>query len=99
MRENAVATQAFSDERAQRQGKLSAVETLHFHRRMTEADAEGAKRLVSAFEALHAALSPEQQASADPIFGEFGDRRSSSGGMGKAGPTAKAPGKSAPKPQ
>ena len=92
MRENAAASQAIYEERAQRKGTLTAVDTLRIFQRMTETNAEGVKRLVPAFETLYAALSPEQQAKADQIFGEFGSDR----GRGSAG--GKSTGKSNPKP-
>jgi|SRR5579862_896953 len=70
MRENG---QKMRDEVAQRSAKLktmNAVDDLKSYQMITDEHADGLKRLIPAFEALYAKMTPAQQKNADLVFGE-----------------------------
>lgn len=57
--------------RAARPLTLTAPDDLRAHAAATRAQADGMARLVPAFDALYAALSPDQRAAADQVFRQF----------------------------
>lgn len=57
--------------RAARPLTLTAPDDLRAHAAATQAQADGMARLVPAFDALYAALSPDQRAAADQVFRQF----------------------------
>lgn len=70
MREN---EQKMHDQITARSAKLTtmtAVDDLRSYRRIADEHADGLKRLVPAFEALYAQMTPAQQKHADYVFGE-----------------------------
>jgi hypothetical protein len=51
---------------------MSALDDMKQYQQITQANADGTKRLVDAFEPLYASLSPEQKKLADTNFREGG---------------------------
>ena len=49
---------------------MNAVDDLRSYQKITDEHADGLKRLLPAFEALYAKMSPAQQKNADRVFGE-----------------------------
>jgi protein CpxP len=70
MSANAQKMRASIAERSSALKHMSAVEDLHSYERVADEHAEGLKRLVPAFEALYAKMSPAQQKNADHVFAE-----------------------------
>ena len=65
--------QKMRDEVAERSAKLktmNAVDDLRSYQMITDEHADGLKRLIPAFEALYAKMTPAQQKNADHVFGE-----------------------------
>jgi hypothetical protein len=56
--------------RAAKQKTMTAVDDLRSYRMIADEHADGLKRLVPAFEALYAQMTPAQQKHADHVFGE-----------------------------
>jgi protein CpxP len=71
MRDNARHQEAAAAARAARPLTLTAPDDLRAHAAAAQAQADGMARLVPAFDALYAALSPEQRAAADQVFQQF----------------------------
>jgi LTXXQ motif family protein len=74
MRENAQTVRSLADQRNLNQKTMSAVDDLNSYEAITEAHAEGLKKLVPAFRALYDAMSPEQNRNADAVFSRFNRR-------------------------
>jgi len=70
MRDNGQAMRASMADRSTRLKTMTAVEDLKSYEAVADAHADGLKRLVPAFEALYAAMTPDQQQRADHMFGE-----------------------------
>jgi hypothetical protein len=68
MRDNDKARQAGWADKAARGKTMNAADSLKFMQIMTDQHASGLKQLVPQFEALYAALSPEQKKQADKAF-------------------------------
>ena len=68
MREDAQTVGALVLERREKAATMNAVDDLRTYQAIAEAHATGVAKLVSAFEALYAAMSPEQQKNADRTF-------------------------------
>jgi hypothetical protein len=74
MRENAAHMDQAYRARAE-SPSMNAVEDLRTYTAIAQAHAEDMQRLLPAFQALYAALSPQQQHTADEVFREFEQRR------------------------
>ena len=68
MRDNAQAVGTLAEERRQKAQSMSAVDDLRSYQAIAEAHAAGIAKLASAFEALYAVMTPDQQKNADAIF-------------------------------
>jgi len=68
MRDNAQAVGSLATERRQKASSMNAVDDLRAYQKIADAHAAGLDKLVPAFEALYAAMSPDQQKNADAIF-------------------------------
>jgi hypothetical protein len=71
MRDNAEAIHRLIEERNQNQKAMDAVDDLRSYEQLTEAQAEGIKRLLPAFETLYASMSDDQKKNADIVFSSF----------------------------
>ncbi len=71
MRENARQQEAAAAARASRPLTLTAPDNLRAHASAAQVQADAMARLVPAFDALYAALSPDQRAAADQVFQQF----------------------------
>lgn len=71
MRENARQQEAAGAARASRPLTLAAPDDLRAHASAAQAQADAMARLVPVFDALYAALSPDQRAAADQVFQQF----------------------------
>jgi periplasmic protein CpxP/Spy len=69
MRENAKTFRASVTDRSTRLKTMNAVDDLRSFEVIADEHSEGLKRLVPAFAALYAAMTPEQQKHADHVFG------------------------------
>jgi hypothetical protein len=72
MRENAHTMGELYRQRVAQRNTMSALDDMKQYQQITQANAEGTKRLVDAFEPLYAGLSPEQKKLADTNFREGG---------------------------
>ena len=68
MRDNAQTVGSLAAERRQKAQSMNAVEDLRAYQAIAEAHAAGIGKLVTAFDALYAAMPPEQQKNADAVF-------------------------------
>lgn len=68
MRDDAKAMDALIQERTDHSQSMNAVEDLQSYSKITEARAEGAKKLIPVFSALYASMSPAQKHEADIMF-------------------------------
>jgi len=68
MRDNAKAMDALVRERNRHRATMNAVDDLKSYEQIADAHAEGLKKLIPAFDALYAKMTPEQQKNADTIF-------------------------------
>ncbi|MGH2443134.1 MAG: Spy/CpxP family protein refolding chaperone [Chloroflexota bacterium] len=68
IREDAQTVGTLVLERREKATTMNAVDDLRAYQAITEAHAAGIAKLVSAFEALYTAMSPEQQKNADAVF-------------------------------
>ncbi|HET9114012.1 MAG TPA: Spy/CpxP family protein refolding chaperone [Burkholderiales bacterium] len=68
MREDAKTMDALIQARVDHSQSMNAVEDLESYSRITEARAEGAKKLIPVFSALYASMSPAQKHEADTMF-------------------------------
>ncbi len=57
-------------ERSTKRKSMTAVDDLHSYEMIADEHADGLKRLIPAFEALYAKMTPAQQKHADYVFGE-----------------------------
>jgi periplasmic protein CpxP/Spy len=73
MRANAKMMDALLVER-QHDTNRSAVDSLHWYQRLTEAHAAALKKFVPAFDALYAVLSARQRETADTVFQQLGQQ-------------------------
>lgn len=80
MRQNAAHTDALQRDRANRVTAMTASEDMRANAEVARAHADDVQRLVPAFDALYAAMTPEQKVTADRTFHEFQGR----GGPGRA---------------
>jgi hypothetical protein len=75
MREDAQTMRQLSAQRMKGIETESALDNMRDYAQLTQAHADGAKKLVAAFEPLYSSLSPEQKRMADTAFrGTFGAR-------------------------
>ncbi|KMZ11349.1 2-polyprenylphenol hydroxylase [Candidatus Burkholderia humilis] len=72
MRENAHTMGDLYRQRVAQRDSMSALDDIKQYAQITQADADGTKRLVDAFEPLYASLSPEQKKLADDSFRHTG---------------------------
>ena len=70
MRDNGQAMRADMTDRSTRLKTMTAVDDLKSYQVLADQHADGLKRLIPAFEALYAGMTPQQQKRADHIFGE-----------------------------
>lgn len=70
MRANAQKMRDNVTDRSARLKSMNAVDDLRSYQKITDEHADGLKRLLPAFEALYAKMSPAQQKNADHVFGE-----------------------------
>jgi hypothetical protein len=70
MRDNGQAMHAGVTDRSTRLGTMTAVDDLKSYQILADQHSDGLKRLIPAFEALYASMTPEQQKRADHVFGE-----------------------------
>jgi hypothetical protein len=68
MRDNAKTMEALVKARAEITAPMNAVEDLKSYGQITEANAEGLKKFIPAFEALYNSMSDEQKKNADVLF-------------------------------
>jgi hypothetical protein len=68
MRDNATAVGKLVDERKTQVGQMNAVDDLKSYQAITDAHADGLKKLVPAFEQLYASMSDDQKKTADTLF-------------------------------
>jgi hypothetical protein len=68
MRDNTAKMWTLAQTRRAKHAKMTAVEDLHSFAEMSEAQADGAKKLAAAFEPLYAAMSAAQKKEADDVF-------------------------------
>jgi periplasmic protein CpxP/Spy len=72
MRENAHTMGDLYRQRIAQRDTMSALDDMKQYAQITQADADGTKRLVDAFEPLYTSLSPEQKKLADTAFRQGG---------------------------
>jgi hypothetical protein len=70
MRANAQKMRSNVAERSTRLKSMNAVDDLRSYQKITDEHADGLKRLLPAFEALYAKMTPAQQKNADHVFGD-----------------------------
>ena len=70
MRANAQKMRDNVTDRSARLKSMNAVDDLRSYQKITDEHADGLKRLLPAFEALYAKMSPAQQKNADHVFGD-----------------------------
>ena len=70
MRDNGQAMRASMMDRSTRLKTMTAVDDLKSYQVLADQHSDGLKRLVPAFEALYASMTPEQRKRADHVFGE-----------------------------
>ena len=90
MRDNAKAVDTLAKQRAADARTMTAVDDLNSFQAITQAHADGLKKLATTFSALYAAMSDDQKKNADAVFRSFEHR---------PGPRHKAPAPAAPKSQ
>jgi periplasmic protein CpxP/Spy len=71
MRDNAESVHRLVEERNQNQKAMNAVDDLRSYEQLTEAQVDGIKRLLPAFETLYADMSDDQKKNADTVFSSF----------------------------
>jgi hypothetical protein len=70
MRDNGKTFQASMTDRSTRLKTMTAVDDLKSYQIVADEHSDGLKRLIPAFEALYASMTPAQQKHADHVFGE-----------------------------
>jgi hypothetical protein len=70
MRDNGMAFRASVTDRSTRLKTMSAIDDLKSFQVIADEQSSGLKRLIPAFEALYASMTPAQQKRADHVFGE-----------------------------
>lgn len=80
MRQNAAHMDALQRDRADKITTMTASEDMRSYAEVARAHADDVQRLVPTFDALYAAMTPDQKATADRTFHEFQGR----GGPGRA---------------
>jgi periplasmic protein CpxP/Spy len=100
MRENAHTMGDLYRQRVAQRDSMSALDDMKQYAQITQADADGTKRLVDAFEPLYASLSPEQKKLADDSFRHTGAGKERHHGHAhrKPAPSANSDAASATKP-
>lgn len=68
MRENAETMSRLAQERAEHAQTATALDDLKSYAEISEAHADGTKRMIQAFQALYDSMSPEQKNAADAEF-------------------------------
>jgi len=71
MRDNAESVHRLVQERNQNQKAMDAVDDLRSYEQLTQAQADGIKRLLPAFETLYGGMSDDQKKNADIVFSSF----------------------------
>lgn len=74
MRQNAAHMEALQHDRADKVTTMTASEDMRSYAEVARAHADDLQRLVPAFDALYAAMTPEQKITADRTFHEFQGR-------------------------
>jgi protein CpxP len=69
MRDNGKKMRTGVTERSAKLKTMNAVDDLRSYQMITDEHADGLKRLIPAFEALYAKMTPDQQKNADHVFG------------------------------
>ena len=87
MRDNAQSMQSLIEQRTQNQRTMSAMDDLNSYEQITEANADGVKKLVPAFQALYDSMSPEQKKNADLVFSRYSQRLAAKNGMSASADT------------
>jgi periplasmic protein CpxP/Spy len=98
MRENAHTMGDLYRQRVAQRDSMSALDDMKQYAQITQADADGTKRLVDAFEPLYASLSPEQKKLADESFRHTGPGKGRHHGTAHRKPAASSDAASAAKP-
>jgi hypothetical protein len=70
MRDNGKTIRASMTDRTTRLKTMTAIDDLKSYQIMADEHSDGLKRLIPAFEALYASMTPAQQKHADRVFGE-----------------------------
>ena len=68
MRDNASAVGSLVEQRKAQAGQMTAVDDLKSYEAITDAHADGLKKLIPAFETLYASMSDDQKKTADTLF-------------------------------
>jgi len=76
MRDDAKAIETIAAERAQKIGTMNAVDDLRSYASLSEAHADGMKKLVAAFDPLYDSMSDSQKKAADALFRHDGRHHS-----------------------
>jgi len=71
MRENGQKMRDMVTERSAKLKTMNAVDDLKSYQAIADEHADGLNRLIPAFEALYAEMTPEQQKNADHVFGQY----------------------------
>jgi protein CpxP len=74
MRDNAKATGTLIKTRHENAKTMTAIDDMRSYHEIAQEHADGAKKLLKAFEPLYAAMSDEQKKNADAVFGHFEGR-------------------------
>lgn len=75
MRQNATHIEALQHDRAAKVATMTAPEDMRSYADVARVHADDLQRLATSFDALYAAMTPEQKATADRTFHEFQGRR------------------------
>ncbi len=68
MRDNASSVHSLVEQRKAQAGQMTAVDDLKSYEAITDAHADGLKKLIPAFEQLYTSMSDDQKKTADQIF-------------------------------
>src|SRR5258708_24736803 len=71
MRDKAESIHRLAQERNQNQKAMDAVDALRSYEQLPQAQADGIKRLLPAFETLYGGMSDDQKKNADIVFSSF----------------------------
>jgi len=74
MRDNQAAISALIEERRKNAARMDALDDLQSYADITQAHADGIKRMIAAFEPLYSQMSENQRRNADTVFNSFRGR-------------------------